>query len=119
MSQVDIPLSNISDLEYLGNFPSPPYVSPHTVVDYSDPTGDGDIDDPDLAKQEEEGWYFYLGEVAMRWVENRIFHGMYSIHLLPHISKTSAPRTQSQRTHQSRQRTRIPTRPMVLILTTV
>jgi len=24
MSQVDIPLSNISDLEYLGNFPSPP-----------------------------------------------------------------------------------------------
>jgi hypothetical protein len=27
MSQIDIPLSNISDLEYLGNFPSPPYVS--------------------------------------------------------------------------------------------
>ena len=26
MSQVDIPLSNISDLEYLGNFPSPPYI---------------------------------------------------------------------------------------------
>jgi len=25
MSQVDIPLSNISDLEYLGSFPSPPY----------------------------------------------------------------------------------------------
>jgi len=27
MSQVDIPLSNISDLEYLGNFPSPPYTN--------------------------------------------------------------------------------------------
>jgi hypothetical protein len=24
-----------------------------------------------------------LGEVAMRWVENRIFHGMYSI--FPHL----------------------------------
>jgi hypothetical protein len=42
--------------------------------DVSDPTRDGQAE----AKVEEEGWYFYLGEVAMRWVENRIFHGMYS-----------------------------------------
>jgi hypothetical protein len=31
MSQVDLPLSNISDLEYLGNFPSPPYVHVHLI----------------------------------------------------------------------------------------
>jgi len=68
MSQVDIPLSNISELDYLGNFPSPP-----------DPTAaNAQPEDRSIVKQEEEGWYFYLGEVAMRWVENRIFHGMYS-----------------------------------------
>ena len=32
MSQVDIPLSNISDLEYLGNFPSPPYLLNVTIL---------------------------------------------------------------------------------------
>jgi hypothetical protein len=44
------------------------------LFDDSDPTHDGQAE----AKEEEAGWYFYLGEVAMRWVENRIFHGMYS-----------------------------------------
>ena len=32
MSQVDIPLSNISDLEYLGNFPSPPYLLSPSIL---------------------------------------------------------------------------------------
>jgi len=44
----------------------------------SEPTQDAQYEDGAFTKQEEEGWYFYLGEVAMRWVENRIFHSMYS-----------------------------------------
>ena len=79
MSQVDIPLSNISDLEYLGNFPSPPYVPLRIDSNASEPTADVQLEDKNIAEQEEAGWYFYLGEVAMRWVENRIFHGMYSM----------------------------------------
>ena len=86
---LSLPLSGLGDLEYPYLFPSPPTPSspvqlPTDVVHAPTPLSNasqGSSASPTILltspKAEEISWFYYLGEIAIRRIENRIINAFY------------------------------------------
>ncbi|KAJ5770035.1 uncharacterized protein N7511_002086 [Penicillium nucicola] len=79
LSEIDLPHSGVSHLDYVHIFPSPP----HSDIITANPNS---VLLPDSAEQarhgmanrdQEQGWFYYLSEIALRRIGNRILESLY------------------------------------------
>lgn len=76
--ELPLPQSGIASIEYPHLFPSPPSHSRNTLHSSEMlPADRGLMDDSDKDLNEEKSWYYYLTEVALRRISNRILSTFY------------------------------------------
>ncbi|KAH6718437.1 hypothetical protein BKA61DRAFT_302044 [Leptodontidium sp. MPI-SDFR-AT-0119] len=72
--QLDLPQSNLCKLDYPFLFPSPP--SPGSPVE--SPESALTASSQQLQLAEEQTWFYYLSEIALRRIENRVLNAFYT-----------------------------------------
>ena len=71
--QLDLPQSNLCKLDYPFLFPSPPsHGSP-----VESPASIPSTSSQRLQQAEEQSWFYYLSEIALRRIENRVLNAFY------------------------------------------
>ncbi|KAJ6099548.1 hypothetical protein N7467_001083 [Penicillium canescens] len=79
LSEIDLPHSGVSHLDYVHIFPSPP----HSDIITANPTSvllpdSAEHTRHDMASREQEqAWFYYLSEIALRRIGNRVLESMY------------------------------------------
>jgi len=71
--QLDLPQSNLSKLDYPFLFPSPPANGSPVESPASIPSTSSQR----LQQAEEQSWFYYLSEIALRRIENRVLNAFY------------------------------------------
>jgi hypothetical protein len=69
--EIDLPPTGLTIVEYPDLFPSPPDVAP------SPEEADRPAPSDPLESAFQQGWYYYLSEIALRRISNRITHALY------------------------------------------
>jgi hypothetical protein len=91
--EIDLPASGLSTLGYPYMFPSPPTPSSPSHVQQAASQGAGltplssntNLQSPSspttglisFQKAEEQSWFYYLSEIALRRIQNRVLHAFY------------------------------------------
>ena len=84
-AEMDLPDSSLADLQYPDTHPSPPEIdiaSPTPVVESL--IGDRMVQSPSGTKllvshqQQEQSWFYYLTEITLRRIGNRVLNTLYS-----------------------------------------